>query len=41
MLSPISDPELIRAAADWKFVPASVDGKPVAYQLKMNVSLMR
>jgi hypothetical protein len=41
MLSPAADPELLRAAADWKFIPASLDGKPVAYQLTMTVSLLR
>jgi hypothetical protein len=35
MLAPGSDPELLQAAKDWKFIPASVDGRPVAYQLKL------
>jgi outer membrane biosynthesis protein TonB len=41
MLAPGSDPELVQAAKDWKFIPASVDGRPVAYQLKMDVRLLR
>jgi hypothetical protein len=41
MQAPGSDPELLRAAKDWKFIPASVDGRPVAYQLKMDVRLIR
>ena len=41
VLAPKSDPELLQAAKDWKFIPASVDGRPVAYQLKMDVRLLR
>ena len=41
MLAPGTDPELLQAAKDWKFIPASVDGRPVAYQLKMDVRLVR
>ena len=41
MLAPGSDPELLQAAKDWKFIPASEDGRPVAYQLKMDVRLLR
>jgi hypothetical protein len=41
MLAPGSDPELLQAAKDWKFIPASEDGRPVAYQLKMDVRLVR
>jgi hypothetical protein len=41
MLAPRSDPELLQAAKDWKFIPASLDGRPVAYQLKMDVRLLR
>ena len=41
MLAPGSDPELLQAAKEWRFVPASVDGKPVAYAMKMDVRLVR
>jgi hypothetical protein len=41
MLAPATDPTLLQAAASWKFIPASLDAKPVAYQLKMNVRLLR
>ena len=41
MLAPRNDPALLQAATDWKFIPASLDGKPVAYQLNMTVSLLR
>jgi hypothetical protein len=41
MLAPGSDPELLQAAKDWKFIPALLDEKPVAYQLKMDVRLLR
>jgi hypothetical protein len=41
MLAPANDPELLQAATGWKFIPASVDAKPVAYQLKMDVRLLR
>jgi hypothetical protein len=41
MLAPGSDPELVQAARDWKFIPATEDGRPVAYQLKMDVRLLR
>jgi outer membrane biosynthesis protein TonB len=37
MLAPKSDPELLQAAKDWKFIPALRDGRPVAYELKMEV----
>ena len=41
MQAPNSDPELLESAKNWKFIPASRDGKPVAYRLKMDVSLLR
>ncbi len=41
MLPRGSDPELLQAANNWKFIPALVDGRPVAYQLKMDVRLVR
>jgi hypothetical protein len=41
MLAPGNDPELLQAAKDWKFIPALLDEKPVAYQLKMDVRLLR
>jgi hypothetical protein len=41
MVAPRSDPELLQAAKDWKFIPAFLDGKPVAYRLKMDVQLVR
>jgi hypothetical protein len=41
MMSPRNDPALLQAAKDWKFIPASLDGKPVAYRLKMDVQLVR
>ncbi|MGD0648106.1 MAG: hypothetical protein ABR971_08950 [Acidobacteriaceae bacterium] len=41
MLAPGSDPELLQAAKDWKFIPALSDGRPVAYELKMDVRLIR
>ncbi|WP_158789408.1 energy transducer TonB [Granulicella sp. L46] len=41
MMAPRSDAELLRAALDWKFIPAYSDGKPVAYRLKMDVQLIR
>jgi hypothetical protein len=41
MLAPASDPTLLQAASDWKFIPASLDGKPVAFQLEMNVRLQQ
>jgi outer membrane biosynthesis protein TonB len=41
MRAPGSDPQLLQAAKDWKFIPALLDGKPVAYRLKMDVRLLR
>jgi hypothetical protein len=41
MVAPNSDPELLKTAKDWKFIPASRDRKPVAYKLKMDVGLLR
>jgi len=41
MVAPPSDPELLQAAKEWKFIPASSEGKPVAYRLKMDVELVR
>lgn len=41
MVDPPSDPALLRAAAHWKFIPAFRDGKPVAYQLKFQVTPYR
>ncbi len=41
MLVPDSDPELLQAAANWKFTPAIRDEKPVAYKLKLDVALRR
>jgi hypothetical protein len=33
------DPELVNAARNWKFIPAFKDGRPIASQLKLAVSL--
>jgi outer membrane biosynthesis protein TonB len=41
MMAPRSDPALLQAAKNWKFIPASLDEKPVAYRLKMDVQLVR
>jgi hypothetical protein len=41
MVVPMSDPELLQAATNWKFMPAMRDGKPVAYKMKMDVGLIR
>jgi outer membrane biosynthesis protein TonB len=38
MLLPSDDPELLNAAKNWKFIPAFKDGRPVAFNLKMDVS---
>jgi TonB family protein len=41
MRAPKSDPELLQAAKDWRFIPALRDKKPVAFELKMDVQLLR
>ena len=38
LLVPKEDPELMNATKNWKFIPAFKDGRPVAYNLKLNVS---
>ncbi|MGH9616799.1 MAG: energy transducer TonB [Acidobacteriaceae bacterium] len=38
MVLPKKDPDLLNAAKNWKFIPALKDGRPVAYNLKLNVS---
>ncbi|HTU49240.1 MAG TPA: hypothetical protein VMF56_01530 [Acidobacteriaceae bacterium] len=35
---PKEDPELMNATKNWKFIPAFKDGRPVAYNLKLEVS---
>ena len=37
MVAPGSDPELLESAKEWRFIPASRGGRPVAYRLKMDV----
>jgi hypothetical protein len=41
MVDPSADPELVKAAMHWRFIPAFRDGKPVAYQLKFQVTPYR
>jgi TonB family protein len=41
MVAPGSDPELLRAAKGWKFIPASRNERPVAYKLRMVVQPYR
>jgi hypothetical protein len=41
MVDPASDPELLKAAMDWRFIPAFRGGKPVAYKLKFQVTPYR
>jgi TonB family protein len=38
---PAYDPQLIKAAADWKFRPATKNGKPVKYRYILDVHLSR
>jgi tetratricopeptide (TPR) repeat protein len=38
-VNPAYDPLLIRAARDWKFKPATKDGVPVRYLLRMDIHL--
>ncbi len=38
LLFPSQDPELMNATKNWKFIPAFKDGRPVAYNLKLDVS---
>lgn len=38
LLVPKEDPELMNATKNWKFIPAFKDGRPVAYNLKLDVS---
>ncbi len=41
MVAPASDPALLKAAMQWGFIPAFRDGKPVACQLKFQVTPYR
>jgi TonB family protein len=41
MVAPGSDPDLLRVAKEWRFIPALRDGRPVAYKLKMDVRPLR
>src|SRR5262249_48631184 len=40
-VNPVYDPKLIRAAADWKFRPATRAGVPVKYRFAMDIHLGR